>query len=129
MSAKPASTEGSAEHSTIASKRAGRREVGRLAHVAVDELDPGLAQPRQVELGAAPHQVVERDDLPVGMALGERDAEVAADEAGAAGDQDAHRLSAADHQELLAEQPPGERRAQVERGSVRGEGGRMPRNE
>ena len=73
-SSRPASTEGSAEHSTIASNAPARAQVGRLAHVAVDELDAGLPQARQVELRAAPHQVVERDQLPVGMALGKRDA-------------------------------------------------------
>ena len=61
-----------------------------MAHVAVHELDAGLAQPRQVELRAAPVEVVERDDLPVGMALGEREGEVRADEAGSAGDDQAH---------------------------------------
>ena len=55
----------------------------------LDELDPRLLQARQVELRAAPVEVVERDDLPVGMARGERDGEVGADEAGAAGDQQA----------------------------------------
>ena len=58
------------------------------AHVAVDERDAGLAQPREVELRAAAPQVVERDELPIGMPAREPDAEVATDEAGAAGDED-----------------------------------------
>ena len=58
----------------------------------MDELDAGLAQARQVQLRAAAHQVVERDDLPVGVALGQRYSEIGADEAGAAGDQDFHAL-------------------------------------
>ena len=86
----------------------------------MDELDPGLAQPRQVQLRAAPHQVVERDDLPVGMALGQRDAEVAADEAGAAGDQDAHGLSVAPiTRNCLPSSFQASGRAQVEAGQAR----------
>ena len=45
---------------------------------------------REVELRAAAVEVVERDELPVGVALGEGDGEVGADEAGAAGDEDPH---------------------------------------
>ncbi len=85
----PLITEGSAEHSTIASSPEKRREIPRLAHVAADELDPGLLQPRQVELRAAPVEVVERDDLPLGVPCGQRDGEVGADEAGATGKEQA----------------------------------------
>ena len=85
----PASTDGSAEHSTIASKRPTAPQVVGLAHVAVHEAHAGLAQARQVELRAAAVEVVERDDLPVGVAGGEREREVRADEARAAGDEDA----------------------------------------
>ena len=85
----PLITEGSAEHSisAVISRQPG--EVVGLAHVALDELDPGLLEPRQVQFRAAAVEVVERDDLPVGVAGGERDGEVGADEAGPAGDQQA----------------------------------------
>ena len=66
-----------------------REQVVALAHVAVDELDAGRAQAREVELGAAALERVERDHLGAGCALGEREAEVRADEAGAARDEHA----------------------------------------
>ena len=81
-----------------------RRRLGRALDQGVDRLDgrkrardrgrrprrtdPGGLEAGQVELRAGPVQVVERDHLPVGMAVGERDREVGADEAGAPGDQD-----------------------------------------
>jgi hypothetical protein len=66
-------------------------EVLAVAHVALDELHAGFPQARQVQLGAAPVQAVEREDLPVGVTGREPHRQVAADEAGAAGDQDPHR--------------------------------------
>ena len=56
----------------------------------MDESDARLAQPRQVQLGATAAEVVERDELPVGMPFGEPDADVGADEPGAARNEDAH---------------------------------------
>ena len=70
-------------------ERAEAGEVVWLADVALHELDPGLLQAGQVELRAAPVEVVERDDLPLGVARGQRHCEVGADEAGAAGDYEA----------------------------------------
>ena len=67
---------------------ADRGEVVALAHVAVHEAHAGLAQPREVELGAAPLERVERDHLGLGALLGEREAEVRPDEAGAARHED-----------------------------------------
>ena len=67
-----------------------REHVVAYAHVAVVEGDPGLAQAREVQLGPAPLEVVERDELPVRMTRGEADGEVGADEAGATGEEDAH---------------------------------------
>ena len=61
-----------------------------MAHVGVHELDARLAQARQVQLGPAPVEVVAGDELPVGVALGQGEGEGRADEAGAAGDEDAH---------------------------------------
>ena len=63
-------------------------EVGGLADVAADELDPGLLEARQVQLRAAPVEVVEREDLPIGVPGGEGNGQIRADEAGPAGDQD-----------------------------------------
>ena len=83
----PAITDGSAEQSMSASTWPTAARSSALAHVASHERDPRLAQPREVQLGAAAPQVVERDELPVGMTRREPDAEVGADEAGPAGDQ------------------------------------------
>ena len=77
------------------STRSGRRSAAAAARSSGSRTSPrtnstpASSQPRQVQLRAAPVEVVERDDLPVGMARGERDGEVGADEAGAAGDQEA----------------------------------------
>ena len=49
----------------------------------MDKADTGLAQTRQVELGAAPAKRVERDHLAVLGLLPERNSDVCADEAGA----------------------------------------------
>ena len=49
-------------------------EVARLANVAVDERDARLAQARQVQLRPAPLEVVEREELPVGVAVRQREA-------------------------------------------------------
>ena len=46
---------------TSRSSRNGARSAS-IAHVAVAELDAGGAQAGDVQLGAAPAQVVERDD-------------------------------------------------------------------
>ena len=62
-------------------------QVTALAHVAVHERHAGVAQASEVELGAAALERVERHHLRA--ALGEREAEVGADEAGAAGHEDA----------------------------------------
>ena len=83
----PARADGSAEHSTIASTAPAPARSAGDADVAVDELDARRAQPRQVQLGPAAAQVVERDDL---MARGERQRDACADEAGSACDQDPH---------------------------------------
>ena len=83
----PLITDGSAEHSTSASIAGSALQVVELADVAADELDPGLLQARQVELGTAPIEVVERQDLPIGMPGGQGDGEVGADESRPAGDQ------------------------------------------
>ena len=64
-----------------------RLEIRRDAHVAVAELDAGGADAADVELGAAPAQVVERDDAEIRIALLEVDGEAGADEAGAARDE------------------------------------------
>ena len=69
--------------------RLDREQVLARAHVAVHERHAGRAQPREVELGAAALERVERDDLDARMALGERQAQAGADEAGAARDEDA----------------------------------------
>jgi hypothetical protein len=61
-------------------------QVGGVAHVAVDETDPRVAQARQVELRPAPLQVVERHQLPLGPLGGKRHREVRADEPRAPGD-------------------------------------------
>ena len=45
-------------------------EVGGLADVAADELDAGLLEPRQVQLRAAAVEVVEGEDLPLGVPRG-----------------------------------------------------------
>ena len=87
----PAITDGSAEHSISASTRSTSVSSSGSRTSPLTKRDPGLLQPRQVELGAAAVEVVEGDELPVGMALGERNREVGADEAGAACDEDAHR--------------------------------------
>ena len=50
---------------------AGGPQVVGLAHVAVDELDAGLAQARDVELVVAAVQAVEGDELPALWVAGE----------------------------------------------------------
>ena len=74
-----------------------RRELLEVPDVALHERDPGSVQARQVELGAAPVEVVVGDELPIGMALGEGDAEVGAHEAGTPCDQDTHRGREVNH--------------------------------
>jgi hypothetical protein len=66
------------------------QHVRRLAHVAVPEAHARVPQPRQVQLRSAPHQAVDRDDLPVGVAGTQRHRQICADEAGAAGHEHAH---------------------------------------
>ena len=84
----PLITEGSAEHSISAVDRAAARARSSGSRTSpLDELDPASSQPRQVQLRAAPVEVVEGDDLPIGVPGGEGDGEVGADEAGPAGDQ------------------------------------------
>ena len=87
-----------------------RGEVGGLAHVALDELDPGLLQPRQVERRAAPVEVVEDEQIPVGMTAGERDGKIRTDEPGPAGDQDPRHESRRYRRAPLP-QPAGDARA------------------
>ena len=48
-------------------------DVVEHADIAVHEGDAVLAQAREVQLGAAPAQVVQRDERPVGVARGEPD--------------------------------------------------------
>ena len=83
----PASTDGSAEHSTIASTGSSPSRSPRSRTSPCTNVTPGLAQAREVELRAAALERVERHDL--GPLRGEREAEVGADEAGAAGHEDA----------------------------------------
>src|SRR4051812_22427397 len=64
-------------------------QISLLTDVAVDELDSRRAQTRKVELRAPPAQVVERHHTPLGPALGQGDADVGPDEAGASRYEDA----------------------------------------
>ena len=82
----PLITEGSAEHSISASSAGSRSRSAGSRTSPWTNSTPASSQPRQVQLRAAPVEVVERDDLPVGVPRGERDGEVGADEAGAAGE-------------------------------------------
>ena len=69
-----------------------------IANVAIDELHPAASQSSEVQLRPAPVQVVEGDHLVLGIG-GEGDTDAGADEAGAAGDQDA--AHAASHRSAL----------------------------
>ena len=60
----------------------------------MDELDPRRLQAREVDLRPAPVEVVAGDDVPVGVPRREREGGAGPDEAGAAGDEDAHDLAA-----------------------------------
>ena len=64
-----------------------------LANVAVNEGDAGLAQARDIELRPASVEVVERHELPVGVAAGQLERQVRAHEAGAARDENPHPLA------------------------------------
>ena len=52
----------------------------RLAHVAVNEAHPALAQPREVELRSAAMEIVERGYLPIGMSRRELERQARTDE-------------------------------------------------
>ena len=84
---RPASAEGSAEHSTIASTGSTRQHVGRLAHVPVDEAP---RRPRAGAGGSAPSRAASgcrAPRAPSRVGSGERQRQVRAHEAGAAGDE------------------------------------------
>ena len=68
--------------------RASPLKVGRRAHVAVHEPNAGLTKARQVQLAAAALEVVEGDHVALEVAPRQRDAEVGAHEARAAGHED-----------------------------------------
>ena len=70
--------------------RAGAQQIVEEADIPVLKRHPGAAQPRQVQLRTPAVEVVEGGDFPVGMARGEPDRHVGADESGTAGYEHAH---------------------------------------
>ena len=66
------------------------QEIVELADVGVLELDPGRPQAGQVQLRATTAQVVDGEQLPVGVTAGQAQGRVGSDEAGTAGHEDAH---------------------------------------
>src|SRR5262249_55572955 len=65
-------------------------EIARHPDVAVHEMDARRGETRDVQLAAAPTQVVERDDLPHARRLTQAKRQRGAYATGAAGDQYAH---------------------------------------
>jgi hypothetical protein len=85
---------------------AGRQQVLQRADVAVAELHGGLAQPRQVQLAAAPAEVVERHDGPVRAALRQAQRDTCPDEAGSPCDQNSQPTAQASIRARIQQRPP-----------------------